>query len=147
MENKKPKFVCDWTVLKLARKLRIYGFDTLQCVNEKSCLELLNEGRILLTRNTKLYKKFENVIVFKSNRADEQLEEILKIFGKYISLPRCPVCNGELEFVDKKVVEGLVPSYIFSTIEKFKVCKTCGKIYWKGSHMIEERKCGDENDS
>ena len=56
--------------------------------------------------------------------------------------PRCPICNGETERVEKNQVADLVPDFVAISNDEFLKCKRCGKIYWHGTHMekIDEKK-------
>lgn len=137
------RFFCDRMLGKLAKKLRLLGFDVLYFseLDEKEILKL-SERRILLTRDKILYrwaiKRGIRVFYIKSDRWRSQLKAVASIFPleKYAKpFTRCSVCNGILVSVAKEEVQGKVPEYVFKTVEEFKVCEDCGRIYWKGSHI------------
>ena len=48
---------------------------------------------------------------------------------------RCTLCNGEIERVEKAVVEPAVEPKIFQLYQEFFRCLGCGHLYWRGSHI------------
>jgi uncharacterized protein with PIN domain len=144
------KFLVDFMLGKLAKELRILGFDT-QYVNSsnlpnKNPLVLLNiakeEDRILLTRNTKL-KDNPSVVFITSEKVSDQIEQVVDRFklSKVINpFSRCIICNGVLVSTTKEQVRNKVPFYIFQTKEKFAYCHKCQKIYWEGTHLKDMKK-------
>lgn len=145
----KPKFIVDSMLGKIAKKLRIFGFDSLFISNSSDQLILninKNEDRILITKDIELYKRSlkqkEKSILLSSENEIDNLCNILKYSKiKFISsIPneytRCTVCNGELnQILDKNHIQNKVPSRVFQYIELFYICTKCSKIYWKGSHI------------
>lgn len=137
------KFLCDLTVVKLGKKLRILGFDTeiIKTVNQQAIKELLKHtNRTLVTKSKELVKACGGILITK-NRTSEQLEELLMILNNTNpQLPnapaRCAYCNEVLVDCPKEEVIGKVPIYVFETIEHFKRCPKCGKIYWRGTHVV-----------
>lgn len=128
---------------KLAKKLRILGFDTLYYneIEEDDILKL-SKDRILFTRDKLLERKAKKqgieVFYIKSDKWRSQLKAVNNRFSieKYAKpFTRCSECNGELVHMDKEKVKGEVPEYVYKTVDDFKVCKNCGKVYWKGSHI------------
>ncbi len=110
--------LCDLTVVKLGKKLRILGFDTeiIKTVNQQTVKELLKDTNTQLSNNP----------------------------------ARCVYCNEVLEDCPKEEVIGRVPVYIFETLEHFKRCPKCGKVYWQGTHLVKCKEFfasrGEEND-
>ncbi len=138
------KFVADRMLGKLAKGLRMLGYDTVYYRGENAyqLIKLAREeGRIILTRNGKLIpKKPEDRI----NRIAEdqpslQLKELIQ--KKVISLneeslfSRCLLCNTLLNEITRKEAEGKVPDFIFYQQKNFFRCPQCLKIYWQGSHQ------------
>ena len=138
------KLLCDQMLGTLAKWLRIFGFDTYFAKCNISDSELINiskkDGRILITRDKELIinARRENVkhIEIKTTDIDEQIKKVLEKvnFSESKVLSRCILCNSELVDIDKKDVSGKVPDRVFESNEKFFFCKTCIKIYWKGTH-------------
>jgi uncharacterized protein with PIN domain len=138
------KLLCDLTVVKLGKKLRILGFDTeiIKTVNQQTFKELLKDTkRTLVTKSKKLANACGGILITK-NKTSEQLEEIfiiLKNTNTQLSnnLARCVYCNEVLVDCPKEEVIGRVPVYIFETLEHFKCCPKCGKVYWRGTHLVK----------
>jgi len=138
----RPLFVVDVNLGKLARLLRMLGFDAAyrNDFNDREIAELAaGEGRIVLTRDRRLlrFKVIEHGYWLRSDDPAEQIREVAKRYAlSSIIKPfkRCLVCNGVIEPVEKeKVIERLEPrTKIY--YDEFYSCSGCGKIYWKGSH-------------
>lgn len=130
------KFVADTMLGRLARWMRLLGFDVLypETVDDKELLKFADE-RIILTRDKELGKK-ENVFLIKSVGIDEQLKQVMNELKLEIKAPlsRCSVCNQILVEADKKSVKNLVPERIYTNHDTFWRCPDCERIYWKGSH-------------
>ncbi len=134
------KFVVDAMLGKLAKWLRILGFDT-QYVYLKDPLRIeqfLREGRTIITRNQK-WKNIKGVVCIESNHLEDQMAEVAKKIDFSIDhsklFTRCIRCGSVLTKVDKKDVFGQVPDYILDTAEGFSMCRKCGKVFWPGSHI------------
>jgi uncharacterized protein with PIN domain len=143
------KFVADAMLGKLAKWLRILGYDTLyfSCTADKDLVDLASRGgRILLTRNTGLYAKGrEKALFVTSNNWVEQLHQVIRAF--HLSwdegiFSRCLICNEPLETASREEVRDLVPPFVFSTRERFARCPECRKVYWEGTHYqrMEKRR-------
>ena len=137
------RFIADCMLGKLAKWLRILGYDTLY-FHAISDDELRNNtlatGRILLTRDTKLFNRIPSNqgLFIASDHVAEQLKQVvcaLHLDCSQQTLTRCLACNAELERVAKENVECLVPDFIYHTHTDFARCPQCGKIFWKGSHQ------------
>ena len=135
-------FVADKTLGKLAKWLRILGFDTIfESDDPGRCFfEQLQEDRIVLTRTNRIKKQFSlhRLVFVLSNDLNEQLRQV--IFETGISLTdvrpfsRCIHCNVPIVVVDRDEIYGLVPDYIFETHNEFHKCRQCNRIFWPGSH-------------
>jgi uncharacterized protein with PIN domain len=141
-----PRFIADQNVGKLARWLRMLGFDTLffdgQDDGEMVCLAL-GEGRIILTRDTRIMlRKLVTsgqikAVLFVTDRPKEQICQVIKSFGlkdKFHPFTRCIEDNRPLEERNREVVRDRVPSYVFKTQQQFMECPHCKRIYWRGTH-------------
>ena len=144
--EKAPLFAVDIMLGKLAKWLRLMGFDTFysNTAEDDFLMDLaLKEKRILLTRDRPLVARMGEAAYFVRNiLLPEQLKEVATRFKlNHFHLPgRCSVCNGSLVSISKSSVEGQVPPYVFQTQEDFFQCESCGKLYWGGTHIqhIEE---------
>jgi len=138
----KPIFLVDVNLGKLARYLRIAGFDSAYENNAKDdelIDQMQQENRILLTRDRKLLMHSEVKTGFlpRSDDPTEQLEEVLQRFqlqNKVTLFTRCPRCNGSLKKVDKKQIIGELEPLTKRYFNTFAQCADCGQIYWPGSH-------------
>lgn len=138
------KFVCDDNLGKLAKFLRILGYDVLfdsKVDDHKLIRQSLEQERIILTRDTKLarFKIAQNQILVENNDPIEQLKQVirhLKLKPKKEDLFfRCLLCNNMLEIIEKKDTKEKIPPYVFKTQEHFVICKNCDKIFWEGTHV------------
>jgi uncharacterized protein with PIN domain len=135
------KFLCDEMLGRLAKWLRVMGYDVLYLKNvedEKIVENAIKEDRILLTRDKKLAKKFKNSLYIEEKDLDSQIGEVVEAFkiakNEENFLSRCIICNVEIEEIEKEKIKGKVPENVFENFEEFWICKKCGRIYWAGTH-------------
>jgi len=147
MKEIKPKFLLDENLNRLARWLRIFGYDAAVYrstgIHNKVRLAK-KERRIYLTRSKKLAKLNEEFSRFliKANDYQHQLGELrhfLKFDDDFI-FTRCIECNRKLEKISKEKIKEIIPSYIYETFIEFTICRKCGKVYWKGSHYASMKR-------
>lgn len=146
------KFIVDSMLGRLAKWLRLFGYDTV-FFRGKSDVELVFESirqqRIILTRDAGISKKKPIKIIFiESENLTKQIEQLkrvldLKLHNKNI-YSRCIECNSTLEKIDKEKVKSKVSKYTFKTHEKFSYCQDCKKFYWRGSHLKLAKKIIDK---
>lgn len=137
------RFVADRMLGRLARMLRLLGYDTLYSprMTAAEIQEIARaEERILLTRGRveKRYPKLQNVLSLESESAPKQLREVVERFGLDTRgglWTRCTLCNAPIENVEKHAVEPLVEAKVFQIYDEFFRCSGCGHIYWRGSHV------------
>jgi uncharacterized protein with PIN domain len=141
------KFVVDVMLGRLARWLRILGYDTLYSPDYDDA-ELARiadrEGRYLLTRDRELLTHYVLRYSFLVNSDDvyDQLRELRDELGVRVRegfLSRCILCNAMLREVDRSEIAHEVPAYVFHTAGSFHRCGGCGKIYWPGTHVVKMR--------
>ncbi len=140
------RFIADVNVGKLAKWLRILGYDTLfvNPIDDDELVEIaLREGRVVLTKDTHIAERHVvmsgqvRVIVVQGDLVEEQIRFLADHLGLRDSvelLTRCIECNALLEPVERSRVEGRVPPYVWKTQERYVTCPRCGKIYWAGTH-------------
>lgn len=139
-ERKEKKFIADNMLGRLARWLRMMGYDTLYVANgeDKEITRIAgSENRILLTRDRQLAsRKGINSLYVEEIELEKQLKSVSNAFGLTFreETMRCSECNGELNAEERNSVRGLVPDGVYERNELFYRCGLCGKIYWKGSH-------------
>jgi uncharacterized protein with PIN domain len=143
------KFLADRMLGKLAKELRMLGYDTIYYQGENAYPLIKwarEEGRVILTRNTKLIPKRpeDNIIRVMEDKPPLQLRELIQ--KKVISLneknffSRCLLCNILLVEIPREEAEGKVPDFIFYQQKEFFRCPQCLRIYWKGSHQDHMQK-------
>lgn len=134
-------FIADVHLGKLARLLRMAGFDTVYN-NAFSLDDLLalavKENKVLLSRNNFIKpQKDLNVFFITDENPEKQLKQVINHFNvknQVQPFTRCIVCNGNLQAVLKaQVIPHLQPQTILH-FNEFWQCDTCNRIYWKGSH-------------
>jgi uncharacterized protein with PIN domain len=124
---------------RLARWLRLMGFDTLYFANisDRELLKLaLKEQRVILTRDTAFPKReIERLILIESDDPSEQLEQVLReVRPEPPREMRCANCNGTLSAVARKEeVADSVPEFVYLNHSHFLRCAGCGNVYWEGS--------------
>ena len=142
------QFVLDVHLGKLARYLRLLGFDTLYR-NDYDDAELARlasaEQRILLTRDRDLLKRAVVTHGFFVRATDprRQIEEVLDRLDLYRTIQpfqRCARCNGLLTAVSRRQVWERLPPQTRRYVEAFWECGQCSQLYWEGSHMPSIRR-------
>ncbi len=137
-----PQFIADVMLGRLAKWLRIAGFDVLYS-NNFSDNELVmisnSEGRVLLSRDTRLLvrKAVRTFIFIESQDLQMQIRQVfdtVHITGLSSFLTRCLSCNEALQETAHESVRGMVPPFVFETQKNFKFCPRCGKVFWAGTH-------------
>jgi len=137
------RFVCDSTMGKLARFLRMAGFDTAY-VKEDNLARVLaiskEENRLIVSRNSK-YLGLQLASNFYHLTADEPLDQLRKLVSDLQMqldekrfLTRCLQCNELLEKIaTEKVLERLY-DFVARTQQEIFVCPRCDKLYWHATH-------------
>jgi len=139
---REPRFVLDVHLGRLTAYLRMAGFDV-SWRNDRGDEELArisrSEGRILLTRDRDLLKRsaVTHGYWMRQTQPRRQLIEVLHRFDLLRSISaftRCLRCNELLRAVEKSQVESKLPPRVREQQIGFKMCPSCNRIYWKGSH-------------
>jgi uncharacterized protein with PIN domain len=136
------RFVVDVHLGKLARLLRMLGFDTVyrRDYSDSEIVAIsVGERRIVLTRDRGILKTkaVTHGYWIRSSKPEEQLREVVNRFDLASGVrpfERCMVCNGGLESVGKEDVLDRLPRKSAIYYNEFYRCADCGKVYWKGSH-------------
>jgi uncharacterized protein with PIN domain len=138
----KLKFIVDVHLGKLAKYLRMLGFDVIYQNNYRTT-EILNmavtEKRIILTKSIALLKNEAAKLGcwIRAKYLVKQLIEVIHHFNlitKIKPFSRCMLCNGIIKEVAKKSIIDKLPKKTDQYFKDFGQCKLCGKIYWQGSH-------------
>ncbi|MBN2597086.1 MAG: Mut7-C ubiquitin/RNAse domain-containing protein [Marinifilaceae bacterium] len=137
------KFILDCHLGKLAKYLRMLGFDSFyqNQIGDEEIIEIAaKEGRVILTRDKLLLKsiKITHGYFVRAITKHEQLKEVVRKFDLYKqfeSFTRCMSCNEKLKTIDKVSIIGRIGPDIARTFNQFYHCPNCDKIYWQGSHF------------
>ena len=129
----------------LARWLRFMGYDTSypEPGSDRDLIRIARgEGRILITRDKELANRFTGSIRLRSDVLEEQIREVATVLPLRLvdPLSRCSLCNTVLEPTSPEEVRAVVPEGVRSRHHEFWRCRSCGRVYWQGSHwdkMVE----------
>jgi uncharacterized protein with PIN domain len=142
------KFILDVHLGKLAKYLRLCGFDTYyrSGYNDQEIISIsLSDKRVILTRDIGLLKNKQVTHGYwiRSQHPDEQLKEVFKrldLKNQIRLFTRCAECNGILFDVPKEeILYRLLPK-TRKYYQEYKKCPGCDRIYWKGSHFERMKK-------
>jgi uncharacterized protein with PIN domain len=142
------QFLADDMVGRLARWLRILGYDTFYAnplPDEELAAIARREKRIVLTRHTDLADLFPDleIYVVQDENPWLQLGEVVRQFGldteSGLFFTRCSVCNGLLGKIEKTDYREEIPPKSYEAFDEFWRCPDCGKIYWEGTHVARMR--------
>lgn len=150
--SRPPIFVVDANLGKLARYLRLLGFDCLyrNDFDDAAVATIASEQqRTVLTRDRSLLQR--RIIAYgyfvRADIPKMQTKEVLKRFDLYSlikPLTRCTHCNGKLVETGKYEIEHRLRPLTKKYYEKFLMCSGCDQIYWQGSHCVRVKKLLDE---
>jgi len=141
------RFVLDVHLGRLARYLRLLGFDTLYR-NDYTHATLAHlsrlQRRILLTRDRGLLKRriVTRGCFLRETQAEAQLREVvtrLDLARAARPFSRCVHCNTRLRAARKGELDGRVKPAILRAFARFRACPGCGRVYWPGSHYDRMR--------
>ena len=152
MSSELLKFIADAMLGRLARWLRILGYDVSyeSSISDNDLIaRAIREHRIILTMDRKLAEResAKNSLLVNSPFYKEQLKQVITQYNidyKSGIFTRCLVCNGLLEPIGKEKIKDNVPPYVYSTQDEFDICQQCGRIYWSGTHRVKMLKMLDE---
>ena len=140
------KFFADNNVGKLAKWLRMMGYDTrfFNGSDDSHMVAIaLAEGRVILTRDTQIMKRRLvtsgqlKAILIQGDKAEQQMRQVidsLKLDCQFKPFSICLECNQPLLPRSREEVKDLVPPYVFQTQVQYMECPTCHRIYWRGTH-------------
>ncbi len=140
------KFFADNNVGKLAKWLRMMGYDTLffNGSDDSSMIAIaLAEGRVILTRDTQIMRRRVvtsgqlKAILIQGDEPEQQMCQVidsLNLDCQFRPFTICLECNQPLLPRSKQQVKDLVPPYVFQTQVQYVECPTCHRIYWRGTH-------------
>lgn len=138
------RFLLDNHLGKLARLLRLLGFDTAYFRNQYDDAALAHlsaeTNRILLTRDRGLLKR--GVVVhgccLRTTDSQAQATAVLHRYELHEQIrpwTRCLNCNGLLKRVEKTAVVDRLQPKTKRYFDEFRECQSCHQLYWRGSHF------------
>lgn len=152
MTTEPLKFIADAMLGKLARWLRIIGYDVVyeSSISDDDLIAMaIHEHRVILTMDRKLTEResAKNSLLIKSPYYKEQLRQVIGHYSidyKSGIFTRCLLCNRLLDSVEKEKIRDRVPPYVYSTQDEFDVCRQCSRVYWSGTHRVKMLEMLDE---
>jgi len=140
-----PRFIVDNNVGKLARWLRMMGYDALFFDGPDDwdmVRTALAENRVIITRDTRLMERRiitsgkVGALLMADDNPEKQIRQVITTLDMKASHPlsRCLECNTPLLPRRPDEVAGRVPPYVFRTQKKYVECPACHRIYWQGTH-------------
>ena len=141
-----PRFIVDLNCGKLAKWLRMLGYDTtlFDHRDDKYLIRTaLSENRIILTRDTQLMRRrvittgiIKALFICRDNSL-EQIRQVITDLGldsAFIPFSLCLECNLPLVKVSREDVKDRVPSYVYQTQTQYVERLNCRRVYWQGTH-------------
>jgi len=141
-----PKFIVDCNVGKLARWLRLMGYDArfFDGDDDSDLVAIAKtEGRVILSRDTRIMKRRLitsgqiKAVLIDSDQPERQIRQVVDTLGldsRFKPFTVCLECNQPLVEKAKDEVAELVPPYVFKTQNYFMQCPNCQRFYWRGTH-------------
>jgi len=142
--NSRPRFVCDDNLGKLARYLRVGGYDTLfdrDIDNNRLISISLDEKRYILTRDKQLIERrlVRYYYLIDHDRWEDQLKAVTDRFGLVFSRSRmffrCLEDNTLTRKIAREDIRDRVWPYTYDHHDDFRECPECRRVYWSGSHV------------
>lgn len=140
------KFVIDTNAGRLARWLRMMGYDALlfQELDDGLMVKLaLAQGRIIVTKDTEFMKRRAitshrvRAILVSGDDSELQMQTViteLKLNTRFKPFTRCLECNTSLQPRDSNGIEREVPPRVYERQHQYMECPLCRRIYWQGTH-------------
>jgi len=141
-----PRFIVDHNVGKLAKWLRMMGYDTLffSGDNDSRMLALAQkENRVILTKDTQIMRRRLvtkgqiKALLIENDKPELQMHQVittLNLDPQFRPFSICLECNQPLRERSQTQVKDLVPPYVFQTQSQYMECPACHRIYWRGTH-------------
>ena len=138
------KFITDASLGRLAKWLRLLGYDTIvfpRQADRELLRQAVTENRIVLTRRKDMTERQFSGRLFLIPGVDF-IGQLNDVIGKYsLKLDQrkmfgiCLECNEKLYPVAREEVRDLVPSFVFENCTEYNQCPSCHNVYWVGTHQ------------
>lgn len=144
-----PKLIADAMLGALARWLRILDLDVVYdpALDDPEIVErAAAEDRVILTRDRRLVqRRLARIhLLIRSDVVDEQVRQVLEELeirpDPSRVLGRCLRCNVPTEPIDAETARSRVPPWIARTQDEYRICPSCGRLYWPGTHVERMKK-------
>lgn len=150
-ERLTPRLLVDAMLGRLARWLRLMGYDTAYWLDGSDNALIRRaraEGRWIVTRDRQLAnRRLVRAILIEAETLDAQIVEARrKLWGDPEPFSRCSACNGLLVDLAREDARELVPPYVWHTQRSFRECCACGRVYWPGTHWPALKERLEESD-
>lgn len=149
-----PRFLLDTHLGRLARYLRMLGFDAEHFPAPDPGDGVLvhraaQDGRVLLTRDRRLLarKAVRYGYFVRATAPQAQLVEVVDRFALHTLIhpfSRCLCCNVQLEPVEARAVAAQLPTGVRGQYTDFYRCPSCDRVYWEGSHHARMQRLIDQ---
>jgi len=135
------RFLCDEMLVRLARLLRAAGYDTYLAESGEPDAALIKvarkEGRILLTRDKRLAAAADESVLIHGWGVEAEahsLSRAVVMDWEFAPFTRCVIDNAHLRDAALDEIAAL-PDRAQELSGPFRVCPTCARAYWPGSHV------------
>jgi hypothetical protein len=138
------KFITDASLGRLAKWLRILGYDTVVFPNQagrEMLRKAATEGRIVLTRRKDMTERqySGHLFLIMNIKVGNQLNDVINKYSLKINRQKmfgiCLTCNKNLYPIAREAVRDLVPPFVLENCTHYNQCPLCQKIYWTGTHQ------------
>jgi uncharacterized protein len=145
-----PRFLADVMLERLARWLRVLGYDTTSAGADEDDAALArraaDEERWLLTRDRRLAEETPRALGVLL-RAGPPLAQLREVGDRLALAPaeralftRCLLCNTPLRAATDAEAAAALPDLCDAhRPEPVRACPGCGRVYWDGSHTRRMR--------
>jgi len=138
------KFITDASLGRLAKWLRILGYNTVVFPNQagrEMLRQSATEGRIALTRRKDMTERQFSGCLFLITGVDvaSQLNDVISKYSLKVDQQKmfgiCLNCNEKLYPVEREAIRDLVPPFVFENCTEYNQCPRCLNVYWAGTHQ------------
>lgn len=138
------KFLADSMMGKVARRMRMLGYDTEYHADDDADAVLkraVGSDRTIITASPRMSDMASaahvDTIQVRTDNQNRIMGHIIRqanlVIDISIERARCTICNGYMK--DAMVSDGEVPPMVRNDIDRFRRCSRCGHLYWEGTHM------------
>ncbi len=148
------RIACDAMCGGLARWLRVLGVDasyTPGIDDAELVRHAQSDHRVLISSDRKIFERrllasgeVQGLLLPVGLALRDQVKFAVAGLGLAVGFPRCTLCNGELQSVDRAAVADVVPAKSLIWAPEFYRCQECQHVYWEGTHWRRIRAVREE---